>query len=343
MKTYTKLFASISGIGEFELSYTPYEYPEPIAKVSEDKVVIGYLVHDDSPQNPMTDFDGQGELITDSQGVITDGNPWHHLGCESSPYRGDLYRDFDQTGVYELAVELMTPQLLEDEDFLEYCIHEFENDNGCTDKESYLKECIQEIDWGKYGTNIPLWLEMVWNNHQEKAWDQLYAEGKIGTYLAVPVNYCSSNHGPGTASADTCSIERANGVWVPDQSCIENIKGNCWPEGVKIHWEGACGSETDPLHAVVTFNDEVVLDTPKWKDAQAYVDANYPPATFSDLYRSAEKYADSVLEEYIKWCNGEVYGVVVETFKDGEQVEEDACWGYIGHEYAEQTLKEQME
>jgi hypothetical protein len=46
------------------------------------------------------------------------------------------------------------------------------------------------------------------------------------------------------------------------------------------------------------------------------------------------------LEEYSKWCNGEVYGYIVRT-PEGEAG--DSCWGYIGREYAEQEAKCAME
>lgn len=59
----------------------------------------------------------------------------------------------------------------------------------------------------------------------------------------------------------------------------------------------------------------------------------------SPTYEQAEEYAKSVLSEYEKWCNGEVYGVCVEVFdENGEQVSEDSCWGHIGAEFAEETL-----
>lgn len=55
------------------------------------------------------------------------------------------------------------------------------------------------------------------------------------------------------------------------------------------------------------------------------------------------KYAQSVLREYTDWCNGNVYGCVATVYdKDGEELldERDACWGYIGWDYALESLKE---
>lgn len=283
---------------EVELMFTPLDYLDMHSELKGDKLVVAYLVHDDCPSNPMKDWDGEGELITDSCGVITDGNPASHLGLESMPYRRDMFKDYDCDGVYERAVELITPGLLEDEDFLEWCIENYENNNGHEDKRSYLLDCISSVDWGRYGTRIPEWLESMWLTAQEEAWDDLYDEGKIGTYLAVPVNYCDSNHGPCTASAGTTDLENANAVWVPDQCCIDNMSLT-------------------------------------------------PEMTYAEKLAVAAKYADSCLDTYIMWCNGEVFGCVVETFQRNEdgtwdQIAEESCWGFIGTEHAEEALKSEF-
>ena len=44
-----------------------------------------------------------------------------------------------------------------------------------------------------------------------------------------------------------------------------------------------------------------------------------------------EKYATGVCEEFSQWCNGEVYGYVIEG-KDGDHL--DSCWGFYGYDYA---------
>lgn len=60
--------------------------------------------------------------------------------------------------------------------------------------------------------------------------------------------------------------------------------------------------------------------------------------------------SNKVLDSYSDWCNGDVYGVVVEPVRwnsedqSFEQVgDEDSCWGYIGHEHATKSLAETMD
>jgi hypothetical protein len=52
--------------------------------------------------------------------------------------------------------------------------------------------------------------------------------------------------------------------------------------------------------------------------------------------------SNSILDEYSKWCNGDVWGYVVEVRdQDGEELtdEADSCWGFIGYEYATEELE----
>lgn len=57
----------------------------------------------------------------------------------------------------------------------------------------------------------------------------------------------------------------------------------------------------------------------------------------------ARKYCKQFLESYNDVINGRVYGVVIHTYDcDGEMTDTDACWGYVGTEYAEQELETQF-
>lgn len=50
--------------------------------------------------------------------------------------------------------------------------------------------------------------------------------------------------------------------------------------------------------------------------------------------------ARSILDEYTSWCNGDVWGVChIVVDADTDEVElDETCWGFIGSEYAQQTL-----
>lgn len=58
------------------------------------------------------------------------------------------------------------------------------------------------------------------------------------------------------------------------------------------------------------------------------------------LRKSAEKAAQSKVNEWNTYLCGDVWGVVQEYFdKDKKQLDHDSCWGFYGHEYAMEEIK----
>ena len=54
----------------------------------------------------------------------------------------------------------------------------------------------------------------------------------------------------------------------------------------------------------------------------------------------ARKAAQALIEEWNSTLSGDVYGIVKETFdKDKQPLENDHVWGYVGHKYALESLK----
>jgi len=58
----------------------------------------------------------------------------------------------------------------------------------------------------------------------------------------------------------------------------------------------------------------------------------------------AAEFANSILDEYSSWCNGEVYGAVWETFKKEScghyhQKDLESCWEIIGYDNALEEMK----
>lgn len=53
--------------------------------------------------------------------------------------------------------------------------------------------------------------------------------------------------------------------------------------------------------------------------------------------------AKSACKEYTAWANGECFGhIVVTCDAEGSMIEHDSCWGYIGRDYADERLAEEM-
>lgn len=62
--------------------------------------------------------------------------------------------------------------------------------------------------------------------------------------------------------------------------------------------------------------------------------------------RAVRELAKSAIESWNQWANGDCWGVVSKVVhaSDGTEVEEeDSCWGFVGHEWAEQELADRLE
>lgn len=65
----------------------------------------------------------------------------------------------------------------------------------------------------------------------------------------------------------------------------------------------------------------------------------------------ARRCFEAALEEYNNWAEGDCYGVVIDVFRrehkddpyERDSKEHEACWGFIGRDYAEETLDEEFE
>lgn len=285
---------------EVELTFVPSDKPK-VVQPTLNTLIIGYLVHDEACGNPMKDNDAEGTLYTLNEGVITDDKSApSYLGLTEfgGSYYGPEY-DLEHAGISERIAQYIHAKIQESPQLTAWMVAKM------METEENHNTLVSEImDWmqGYRNTNHDWYCDEDcyaitalgdYETLAKKAWKELYNEGKIGAYLAVPVRYIDNNHGPGTTTIRTASLEDANAVWVPDGYAQENMNFDDCP-------------------------------------------------TYLEKLAVAEKYASSTLENYANWCNGDCWGVVVETFalEDGVYVrqEEDSCWGFIGSEYAEKEL-----
>lgn len=332
---------------ELELPYgNAVDYADYHFEVVGDKAVFAYLIHDDdgSGCNPLKDYDCQGDLYTSRSNSITDdeGSALSALGLESFGGRFyDIERNLDHCGVEEKALELLRPMCVlpggeHFDDFVAFCREEYEAVEDVSDSTLAVRMFDNDTDFSRYGTVIPSWLETAYENMREEAWDILQENGMIGDFLAVPVDYCSSNHGPGTASAGTTSIDSCNAAWVPDVGALDNILHDV--PGYKVEFNG-----TETVRTL-EMDGKVVT----WKKHFPDAAREMLMPLYTKLYKKAEEYCESILDEYIMWCNGEVYGICVCTYERETEEEdskwvlkdEDSCWGFIGMDHAESSLKE---
>lgn len=331
---------------EVEVQFAPIDSLDIHVERVGNKLVVAYLAQDHAPSNPMTDFDGQGTLYTRGERVITDDSDevysnlcigrygeveGHHV-CTINGHRATLAEHaadefMKMHGGYNLAIEWCDEtgydHDVEDEDLATRLFDLIYGDLVSGDFES------DKI----YNLIVRLFMEN---------WREI-----VGPYV-VPVSYCASNHGPGTTSVsvtdwDGDPDEPPNGVWVADECCIGNI-GKGLPRGYKVEFDhherwGGLYSFALKNKAVILKHGMVIAVMSSLREAHEVVRDLGP----LDVAWAAEMYAEGVLKEYQDWCNGNVYGCVVETFEKGDDddwglISDDSCWGFIGSDYAEQTL-----
>lgn len=341
---------------EVELQHhAPYD-AEVLAERIGDGLVIAYLVRDPYPSNPLTDFDGQGDLYTRGQGVITDNERELHRALGLDGYGGiDIDATFkiegQSTSLRAEGARLMMLRVEADAD-LQFEVMAYDNQPDGTDFTEWLQR-----DGGHCDTKRDALISDMEEDSGQFSEERyiiakdLYAKHwrEIAGPEVVPMSYFHERgetavH-PTTWDGDCDDVP--NAVWVAGPEEMENVVA--YPEGVSVgQIKGDDGKYTAEYELV---DNGKQVHRGSLGECWGWMKANYT-ITDKDLIRAVEKYAKSVCSEYARWCSGEVFGCVVETFEltnagsedapEFEQVIEDSCWGLIGLDYAIETLRSEF-
>lgn len=143
---------------------------------------------------------------------------------------------------------------------------------------------------------------------------------------------------------------RGESVWVPDQGAREEIDTRApiydhavvhetnWLKGrnrkYRLEVDGKTIKESDDWIPLYHIAKEI---------ARLRTKAGMP-AWNNGRRTAACQLAANAAESYTDYCNGNAYGVVVAVYNmDGDLIEDDACWGYLGSAYAEECLVTEVE
>lgn len=200
----------------------------------------------------------------------------------------------------------------------------------------------------------------------EKKTEELYRkaieEGRIGDRDAVMLDVYdhSGLHWSISGGGMQCRWDTSTGagVWLPDDEARSEIDRRApvyattyiRQTPVRLHGGGNRYQlvDTQENHSIALSDDWSDL----WKMAEKYAEAagDLTPTQLAIGRRcAAEELAQQALDEYNAWLSGDCYGCVVQVFDkvsedDGVPVweddpsEQDACWGYVGSDYAKETL-----
>lgn len=327
-RTHTRTTSTLElddDMGEVELRFQPYyeDYIE-VKQLEDGRIKVGYLVHDDSCGNPMKENDCEGELYTKESyyardSSITDDNAALRNALGLDPYGGiDEDREFQLDGE-TLNLSILAERLYWNE--RPHLRHEADDDEIAPEHDEAIRQLAEEL-YAKHWRRIAGW-------------------------HVVPVDYCASNHGPGTTTVrptdwDGDVDDLPSGVWVACDCAKDNIEAVAVPAGVEIK-----RLEVNDVELIYKGERiDIFTGSGAHGRAREFAIKRWGQPNFDDLCRAAFDYAKGVLEEYQNWCNGDCYGCVVQTFKrEGDEWVEDgdsdSCWGYIGSDYALQTLREE--
>lgn len=334
---------------EVEIMFEPCEWMGIHVEQVGTKLVVAYNAPDSDPMNPMEMGDCNGDIYTKSSryggGVITDNDSEFYSALGLDNY-GGVDRDQKCTieGATITLAEHAATQFLRDEGGLflteEWCDENPEH--GYDVKDEDLSINLYDNIWAdladgsfKYEEIDKLIVELFKQN-----WREI-----VGPYV-VPLSHFSERGDTSFSVTDWDGDpdDLPTGVWVACKCAIENIDCNPLPYGVEVSYDyGTKGwnATGKPSWKVTGPNG---IDQ-RFEDHKAAFEFAHTLGE-GDIAWQARCYAKGIVEEYAEWCSGNVYGCIVETFEnvgtedepEWEQAEEEACWGFIGSEHAEQAL-----
>lgn len=344
MKTTTRETYTIPGTDiEVELPYKPsfiMEHKEPLIRVAEDKVIVGYLADDSNCENPLTSCDGTGRIYECRRHSDTLRNYEEALGLYDGGPNLELV---DEEAVTQAGLHLILNDPLEKEAALERCLDQYAKEGDESD-EDFLRRILDS----------PSELECVLDDVDRlrlALWREGRNNGTIGDKHAVLLDVYEHSGISYSLSGDgmQCQWDTARGgaVWVPDKYAREEIvrRGEVYRKG-DVNELKSGKFEVRTLRDATSYTNVTHPDFENWHEAFAYLAGlavTYQRDQITAEQIAAREIAKSAAEEYTSWCNGDCYGVVVAIFdRYGEILDEDACWGYIGDDYAYQALQDEF-
>lgn len=353
MRKHVSFIEEVEGV-DCELTHEPCEGSDILKAKVGDKFVVAYLVQD-------TDYRDIDDMMGDCMGTLYSFHRHapkdeHDKGLEA--LGNDNSGEKDLTTIWENhedeAVKRYLTMIREDYTFKGVKVSCGGDVRSWDEALEYLKQDTSGVsNWNcvEYDKVMQMVLEQMWDEPE-------YFPGDRDAQLLS----CYDHGGQVwslSGSGMQCRWDTSNkaGVWVPDeclkkeldsnapQAAFAFVKNTNWIRGtgksyqlVKVVWKDDYRNEV----VSVEFSDD---SSDLHAKAKTIAESMGTPTARQIAWGRAqlcEVYAKQFLETYNAIISGDVYGCVVETFdENGEQIEEDACWGFIGGDYAKETLKEE--
>lgn len=351
--------------------HTPSDYHEVLTTQVGTYTVIGYLAHDNDCPHPLEDCDGMGYVVGRGKYETRshdESELFKALGLDQ--YGG---RDVSHAAVearvqaqYKAWVDSLTaesvaslvPRGYDPIAFLvalanqtmdpDYEAADYLVDAGrdTFDYPDYLAwRDIYDGTWDEVAAGLPD-LGLDW----DKAWEEAWEAGEIGDPDAVLLDVYDHSGLAWSISGDgmQCRWDTSSGagVWLPDAAARDEIqrRARVYDHAYISRRRGAkFALHNRQGHTLATGDDWGAL----WTWATEIADrceAAGIAGTGRGRAIAAEELAEQALDSYNAWLSGDCWGTCVETYDENDElVEDDACWGFVGGDWAQEELKSQFD
>jgi len=341
----------------------------PMQETIEDRyLVVGYLSHDEDCGNPLEDSDGMGYVIGRGKYETrrhSESELFRALGLNSygePDYSLNPVYDRIETK-YIAWVESLTDEQLNRvwrnaeelrEHLLTETLGEYEMGEYVWSALYYCVEGRRSDYWDSYSEFLDYledWpeLKLDW----EEAWHEAREAREIGDPCAVVLDVYdhSGLHWSVSGGGTQCRWDTTSGagVWLPDDCARDEVMNRARVYDHATIRESGYGKNK----TYTVWLDRAERESFKeWGDAyqtaKRYAEDLIAQGAFptrKGILYASEELAEQALEEYNAWLSGDCYGICVEVYEidaEGEQgkmISDDACWGFIGSDFAEEELK----
>lgn len=337
----------------------PTDIDDCRARITEaGKLLVTFLVQDDDCQSNFDTCDGEGRLCLNAASrdhirsdFYSERDLRDHFHLVDNEYRimdvqSDYVPDVDfefevdgvKTTLMKLAVEIKFADCLSLYRNMEHVDH--------ADDEATVRQAMQDEN----GIFFEETMYSAWNQYKYR-WKNI-----VGPYV-VPLTVSFSN-----SSMYSVKLLEWDGDFIdpPSHWIAEtedergNTDANACPPGyhlVPIKEATGWGISPDINDCALIKSDDptkCAILMGNHGDVHRQAIEIYGKPGYQGTFEAAQRYAMGVMKEYLKWCEGDCWGVYSMTYEAKESKHplkaehEDATWGMIGHDWAIESMEEQL-
>ena len=295
--------------------HTPSDYHDKLEAEVGTYTVIGYLSHDGDCSNPLEDCDGMGYIVGrgkyetrdhdeselfEALGLTKYGDP----DLDASAVQARVQRQYE-AWVDSLTAESVAALVMRGYDPIEFLatLRDQDLDPICEAADYLIEAGRNTFDYPDY---------LTWRDTYDGTWSEVEAG-----FPSLKLNWDEAWE----------EARQAGEIGDPDAVMLDvyDHSGLAWSvsgSGMQCSWDTSHGAGV-------------------WlPDAEARHEIARRTAAGANRQAAALELAEQSIKTYNAWLAGDCWGICVEIYDAaGELVEDDACWGFVGGDWAMQDLE----